>query len=148
MSDQITDTTAGAGRLLATLYALFAVAAGARAGYQVALKWREAPLAYGLSALAALVYLLAWAGLSRRGAAAWRLAVGACAIELGGVVLVGALSLARPALFPDATVWSSFGGGYGFIPLVLPALGLAWLLRPATRRAYGLTAEEGIRGRG
>jgi hypothetical protein len=53
------------------------------------------------------------------------------------VLLVGALSLARPGLFPAATVWSGFGAGYGYVPLILPVLGLAWLGRPATRRAYG-----------
>ena len=138
MSKRANESTEGPGRLLSALYALFALAAGARALYQITTKWAEAPLAYGLSALAALVYLVACAGLLRRGPAAWRLAVGACAVELAGVLLVGALSLARPALFPDATVWSGFGAGYGFIPLALPALGLAWLLRPSTRRAYSV----------
>lgn len=131
------DAHAGPGRLLIALYGLFAVAAGSRALYQVATKWEQAPLAYGLSAVAALVYLLACAGLARRTPGAWRLAVGVCAFELAGVLLVGALTTLRPELFAAATVWSSFGAGYGFVPLVLPALGLAWLLRGPTRRAYG-----------
>jgi len=29
--------------------------------------------------------------------------------------------------FPDATVWTGFGSGYGFVPLVLPFVGLWWL---------------------
>lgn len=128
----------GFGRLLVALYGLFAVAAGSRALYQIATKWGQAPLAYGLSAAAALLYLLACAGLARRSPAAWGLAALVCGIELAGVLLVGALSLARPELFAAATVWSAFGAGYLFLPLALPALGLAWLLRPATRRAYGL----------
>ena len=128
----------GAARLLIALYALFAVAAGARALYQIATKWQQAPFAYALSALAALLYLLACAGLARRTPAAWRLAVAVCAVELAGVLIVGALTLAAPGLFAAATVWSAFGAGYGFVPLLLPALGLAWLARPATRRAYGL----------
>lgn len=132
------EQLAGAGRLLTALYALFALAAGGRASYQIALKWADAPLAYGLSALAALVYLLAGLALARRGPTAWRAAAGACLFELAGVLLVGALSLARPELLGDATVWSGFGAGYGFVPLALPLLGLAWLWRPATRRAYGL----------
>ncbi|HMQ33375.1 MAG TPA: hypothetical protein PKD53_21765, partial [Chloroflexaceae bacterium] len=74
-----TDSQAGPGRLLIALYGLFAVAAGSRALYQVATKWDEAPLAYGLSAVAALVYLLACAGLARRTPGAWRLAVAVCA---------------------------------------------------------------------
>jgi hypothetical protein len=28
------------------------------------------------------------------------------------------------AEFPDQTVWSLYGVGYGFVPLVLPVLGL------------------------
>ena len=31
--------------------------------------------------------------------------------------------------FPDATVWSQYGLGYGFVPLVLPVVGLWWLRR-------------------
>lgn len=133
-----TDGLAGAGRLLIALYGLFAVAAGSRALYQIATKWEQAPLAYSLSAVAALVYLLACAGLARRTPGAWRLAVAVCAFELAGVLLVGALTTLRPAMFAAATVWSGFGAGYGFVPLALPALGLAWLLRAETRRAYGV----------
>jgi hypothetical protein len=33
----------------------------------------------------------------------------------------------EPELFPDDTVWSRFGSGYGWVPAVLPFLGLAWL---------------------
>jgi hypothetical protein len=133
-----TEGLAGAGRLLIALYGLFAVAAGSRAIYQIATRWSQAPLAYSLSAVAALVYLLACVGLARRTPGAWRLAATVCAFELAGVLLVGALTTLRPELFAAATVWSGFGAGYLFVPLVLPALGLAWLLRAETRRAYGL----------
>lgn len=132
------DGVGGAGRLLIALYTLFAVAAGSRAAFQILTKWEQAPLAFSLSAVAALLYLLACAGIARRDPAAWRLAVGVCAIELAGVLLVGALSVAAPQLFAAATVWSNFGAGYGFVPMLLPALGLGWLTRPATRRAYGV----------
>lgn len=125
-------------RLLIALYTLFAVAAGSRALYQIAVKWQAAPLAYGLSAVAALLYLLACAGLARRTPGAWRLATGVCACELLGVLAVGALTTWRPDLFADATVWSHFGAGYGYVPLILPALGLGWLLRRGTRVQYGL----------
>ena len=40
--------------------------------------------------------------------------------ELAGVLVVGATSLLVPEEFPDATVWSEFGAGYGYVPLVLP----------------------------
>lgn len=111
------------------MYGVFAVSAGARSGAQIVTRFGEAPLAYLLSALAAAVYLLATVALARSSRG---LALVCCSIELVGVVAVGAASLAVPGLFPDATVWSSFGAGYGFVPLVLPVLGLLWLRR--TRR--------------
>ena len=52
----------------------------------------------------------------------------------GRGVVVGALSLLTPELFPRDTVWSRFGSGYGFVPLVLPALGLFWLWRSSPGR--------------
>jgi hypothetical protein len=137
-SKQPAEGIGGMGRLLIALYTLFAVAAGSRALFQVATKWEQAPLAYGLSAAAALLYLLACVGLARRGPGPWRLAVAVCAVELAGVLGVGLLTTVVPGLFAAATVWSHFGAGYGFVPLVLPALGLWWLTRPATRRAYGV----------
>ncbi|MEU9884673.1 hypothetical protein AB0M95_08385 [Sphaerisporangium sp. NPDC051017] len=116
----------GPGRLLVAVYAVFALAAGARAAVQIATRFGEAPLAYGLSAFAAAVYILLTVALAR---GARRTALAACAIELAGVLVVGTLSLADSAAFPRATVWSGYGSGYGFIPLVLPLVGLFWLLR-------------------
>ena len=128
MTDRPTAT--GPGRVLVAVYAVFALAASARAGVQLVRNWHEAPLAYALSALAAVVYILATIGLAqgRR-----RLATVAVSVELVGVLVVGAFSLADPAAFPRATVWSAFGQGYGYVPLVLPVLGLLWLrhTRPA-----------------
>ncbi|QGN47081.1 hypothetical protein GKC29_09605 [Micromonospora sp. WMMC415] len=128
-----TRTNAGPGRLLIAVYLLFAIAATSRAGLQIATKFDQAPVAYLLSALAAVIYIVAAVGLARAGAAGRRIALTCCTVELVGVVGVGAFSLARPDLFPDETVWSGFGSGYGYIPLVLPVLGLLWLWR--TRRA-------------
>jgi hypothetical protein len=51
------------------------------------------------------------------------------------VLAVGTWSLADPATFPDATVWSGYGSGYGFVPLVLPVFGLLWLRRWSRRAA-------------
>jgi hypothetical protein len=123
-------TSSGLGRVLVALYATFALAAGARAGVQVATRFDEAPLAYALSALAAAVYVVATVGLVRGGRAGRRTATAAILVELAGVLVVGTLSLADPAAFPDETVWSVYGRGYLFIPLVLPVLGLLWLRRP------------------
>ena len=126
----------GLGRLLVTVYALFALAAGARSAVQIATKFGDAPLAYLLSALAAVIYLVAAICLSRSSALSWRTAVVALAIELAGVLIVGTASIVFADSFPDATVWSDYGVGYGFIPLVLPIVGLVWLLRPGTRRDF------------
>lgn len=122
-------TNRGPGRLLIAVYILFAIAATSRAGLQIATKFDEAPVAYLLSAAAALIYIVAAVGLARAGHAGRRLALACCSIELVGVIAVGILSLADKELFPDETVWSQFGSGYGYIPLVLPMLGLFWLWR-------------------
>lgn len=119
-------TNTGPGRALVAVYAVFAVAAGARSGVQLATRFGAAPLAYLLSALAAAVYLLATVTLAR---SSRRLALTACSVELAGVLTVGTASLLAPTAFPDATVWSDYGIGYGFLPLVLPVLGLLWLRR-------------------
>ena len=50
-----------------------------------------------------------------------------------GVLAVGAWSIVAPAAFPEPTVWSHFGSGYGFVPLVLPVLGLLWQRRRPSR---------------
>lgn len=122
-------TNAGPGRLLIAVYLIFAIAATSRAGLQIVTRFDEAPLAYLLSALAAVVYIVAAVGLARAGHAGRRVALACCAVELVGVLGVGAFSLVRPDLFPDETVWSGFGSGYGYIPLLLPILGLAWLAK-------------------
>nr|WP_030481999.1 membrane protein [Lentzea albidocapillata] len=122
------DTRQGPGRMLVTVYGIFAIAATSRSAVQIATRFSDAPVAYTLSALAAVVYVLATVALALDSR---RIAFIACSVELGGVLLVGAASLVVPQAFPDATVWSFFGLGYGFIPLVLPILGLWWLRRTA-----------------
>lgn len=118
--------SSGPGRLLVAVYAVFAVSASARAAVQLATSYGEAPVAYLLSALAAGVYAVATVGLYRGDR---RLALPAVLIELVGVLVVGTLSLLDRSAFPDATVWSAYGRGYGYVPLVLPVLGLIWLRR-------------------
>ncbi|MDQ3249995.1 MAG: hypothetical protein M3Q45_12415 [Chloroflexota bacterium] len=134
----LVDPVRNGRRFLIGFYTLFAISAGVRAVYQLATKGDQAPLAYGLSTLAALIYLVACIGLNRHSPTAWRVTVALCSFELLGVLLVGSATLLRPTLFADQTVWSVFGQGYAYVPLVLPVLGLLWLTRPATRRAYGL----------
>lgn len=124
-----TGRNAGPGRLLVAVYAVFALAATARAGFQIATKFDHAPVAYLLSAFAAVVYIVATVGLARSGPKAYKLSVTAVSIEMLGVLAVGIFGLVNPGALPDDTVWSGFGSGYGYVPLLLPALGLVWLYR-------------------
>lgn len=127
----------GPGRLLIAVYAVFAISASARAGYQILTKFSEAPLAYLLSAFAALVYVVATVSLAKPGRTWFTVSLVAVLVELVGVLVVGALSVFDSVQFPHETVWSLFGRGYGFVPLVLPVLGLAWLYRRRPRGAQG-----------
>jgi hypothetical protein len=124
---QARSTSHGFGRVLVAVYGLFALAATARSVVQIATKFHEAPLAYLLSAFAGIVYIVATVSLARGDAAARRVATVAISIELLGVITVGLASELSSKAFPDATVWTGFGSGYGFVPLVLPFVGLWWL---------------------
>ncbi|UBH24333.1 hypothetical protein KW076_10765 [Micrococcus porci] len=118
----------GLGRIIVMVYAVFALSASARSLFQILDHFWVAPFAYVLSAFAAVVYIVATLALARSGPTAWKVAVAAVGVELAGVVGVGLLTVLDPQLFADATVWSRFGAGYGYVPLVLPMVGLAWLL--------------------
>ena len=123
----------GLGRVLLLVYGIFALSASARAGVQIATHFGEAPLAYLLSAVAGLVYISATVGLAVGGPRGRRIALVSCSIELLGVLLVGTLSVLDAVAFPDDTVWSRFGSGYGYVPLVLPFIGLWWIWRHPQR---------------
>ena len=128
MADRSRRALGGPGALLVVVYAVLALAATGRSVLQITEYFSRAPLAYLLSAVAAVVYLLATWCLARGGR--WvRVGIIACAVELVGVLVVGAASFVLPSAFPDKTVWSHFGQGYGFVPLVLPVLGLLWFRR-------------------
>ncbi|WP_228760171.1 hypothetical protein [Pseudactinotalea sp. HY158] len=137
----------GAGRALIAAYGVFALAASARASVQLIRDSSEAPLAYTLSAFSALVYIAATIALAHNGRRMRRVGWIAVAIELVGVVLVGTLSLTHPELFQHDSVWSLYGRGYGFVPLVLPVLGITWLWRSSPGRiAAGDTHRSGRAG--
>lgn len=121
--------TMGIGRLLIAVYAVFALSATARASYQLLFEFDQAPIAYSLSALAAIIYILATLALSRSGKTWERIAWGSVLFELLGVISVGLLSLTIPEYFAYPSVWSGFGEGYAYIPAILPVLGIIWLAR-------------------
>ena len=124
----------GLGRVLIAVYIVLALAATFRSVYQIIAKFDEAPLAYSLSAVAGIVYIVATVALIRRGRGIWRwIAWAALSFELAGVLIVGTLSIVAPQLFGHPSVWSMFGQGYVFIPLVLPVLGLIWLYQEGKR---------------
>ncbi|MBB2987106.1 hypothetical protein [Terracoccus luteus] len=131
-------TGRGPGRLLVAVYGLLALAATGRSILQISEYFDRAPVSYVLSALAAVIYVVATVGLARGDRSSVRLATVALTVELAGVLVVGALSYALPSAFPDKTVWSHFGAGYGYVPLLLPVLGLWWIRH--TRRRAALTS--------
>jgi len=134
----------GIGTILVWVYGVLALAATGRSAYQMIAHFAQAPLAYLLSALAAVVYVLATIALVVSGSAAWyRVAWAAVSFELAGVLVVGTLSVVAPDLFhADDTVWSAYGAGYVWIPLVLPFLGMWWL---ATHRPAPVRADDAVR---
>lgn len=126
----------GVGRVLVAVYGVLALAATGRSVFQIIDRFDEAPVAFTLSAIAAVVYIVATLAL----ASGWRrVALITIGFELAGVLVIGAVSVLQPGWLGletidpfgrEATVWSVFGAGYLFIPLVLPVLGLLWLRRP------------------
>jgi NhaP-type Na+/H+ and K+/H+ antiporter len=117
----------GLGLVLIAVYGLLALAATGRSVYQIASEFDNAPLAYSLSALAGIVYIVATIALVAPGPTWYRIAWFTIAFELLGVLVVGTLSVFDPELFTAKAVWSFYGRGYGFVPLVLPILGMLWL---------------------
>ena len=126
---QLSSRAVGVGRVLIAVYAILALAATARSIVQLAGRFDQAPVAYSLSAFAGLVYVLATIALIGKGDTWYRIAWITIIFELVGVLTVGTLSLVDPVLFQHPSVWSMFGSGYVFIPLVLPILGMLWLYR-------------------
>ncbi len=119
----------GPHKVLLAFYALFTLAAGARSAVQLATDAGHAPVAYTLSAVAAVTYAAGWVAIRRASAGHTGFASVMLWVELAGVLTVGTLSLVVRDWFPDASVWSDYGIGYGFVPAVLPVAGLFWLRR-------------------
>jgi len=122
MSGQRSPTRSGFGRVLVFVYGIFALSATARAIVQLSRQASDAPVAYSLSLFSGIVYIVAtWALATDRR----RIALVTICVELIGVLVVGTLS--HPDDLDKASVWSDYGNGYGFVPLVLPFVGLWWL---------------------
>jgi len=133
----------GIGRVLVVLYAIMALAATGRSFVQIVREFDAAPLAYALSAASAVVYLVATLALIFSASRTWYvIAWVAISFELVGVLVVGTLSIVLPALFDHPTVWSWFGAGYVWIPLVLPFLGLWWLVTHRDRETVAAVPAE------
>ena len=135
----------GIGRVLIAVYGVLALAATGRSFVQIVSKFSEAPLAYTLSALAAVVYIIATLALMNRSPAWYRVAWITISFELLGVLVIGTLSVIDPELFPHDTVWSVYGRGYLFIPLLLPLLGMWWLARHPARTTTARLAPDADR---
>jgi hypothetical protein len=117
----------GPRRVLIALYAVFALAATARGVVQILTKFDDAPLAYLLSLFSGIVYIAATVGLVTNRRWSRPLAWAAVGTEMVGVVTIGLASIFDSTAFPHDTVWSRFGAGYGYVPIILPVLGLMWL---------------------
>ena len=125
----------GPGRVLVGLYALFALSAGARAAVQIATQFDEAPVAYLLSALAAVIYLAATIGFLRGGRGGRRLAMTCCAVELAtfiGYLLTSVLFLpaALSLSFMERTRWGSVIAGSAALVVAVLTLRLQQVWTP------------------
>lgn len=124
----VREGSRGFATALIALYGILGFAATGRAVYEVAVKFGAAPVSYGLSVLSAVTYAVVTVLLIRRGGRS-RAALAVCTLELAGVLVVGALTTLMPQLFVAHTVWSNFGIGYGFLPLILPVVAILYLRR-------------------
>jgi hypothetical protein len=144
MAQNDSSRAVGVGRVLIAVYGILALGATARSVVQILTRFEDAPLAYLLSGLSGVVYILATVALLGRGRAWYLTAWITIGFELLGVLVIGSLSIFDPQLFPADTVWSFFGRGYVFIPLVLPVLGMLWLYH---RRPSAVQATAGLEAR-
>lgn len=125
----MSSTRTGFGRILVFVYGVLALSATGRSSVQLTTKFSEAPLQYSLSGVAAVVYILAtWAlGTNRK-----VMAVIVVSVEFFGVLIVGATNSGSVPL-DKQTVWTDFGSGYGYVPLLLPFLVIWWLWHNRSR---------------
>jgi hypothetical protein len=122
--------------ILIAVYSILGLAATGRATVQILEKFSDAPIAYTLSALSAVLYVLIAVALWR----GWEtVALVGSVVELFGVLVVGTLGYLDASLWPDETVWTGYGSGYGWVPLLLPLTALFFLWQARQRRAVAGT---------
>ena len=128
----------GASDVLSFFYGLWAFSALGRSSWEYLFKENvRTYVPAHLSTFVGLLYIFIIVGLRRRTPRWWWITLGLLMVELAGVLIVGTVDLIwRP--FPYATVWSNYGIGYFFMPLLLPFAGLWYMLRRQTREMYGL----------
>jgi hypothetical protein len=118
--------------VLIVVYSILGLAASGRATVQIMEKFSEAPVAYTLSAVSAALYILIAVALWR----GWETVVlVGSSIELAGVLIVGTLGVVDSGLWPDETVWTGYGSGYGWVPVLLPIAALFFVIRGRQRGA-------------
>jgi hypothetical protein len=133
-----------AGVILGLSYPVLAISTGFRALYQLFFKEGVTNyLAPALTAVAALLYLIATIGFAVHEKWAWRISVAALSLEMVLVILVGTLSIFYPEVI-GRTVWRYYGIDYGFFPLIQPILGLLWLFNSQTLAVYGIRPLEEV----
>ena len=132
----------GVGRVLIAAYGLLAIAATGRSVLQIGTEFDKAPVAYTFTGLAAVFYIVATVALIVPRPIWYRVAWISVSFELAFVLTVGTLTVIDTALFPDKTVWSYYGRGYAFVPVLLPILGMIWLYRNRPSRLAARAAAE------
>ena len=146
---------AGPRRLLIALYAIFALAATARAVVQLTTQFEQAPLAYVLSAFCGVVYLAATVGLVSRRSWSRPLAWAACGTEMAGVLVVAYYLVPRGAWDVSETApgrpllllpWAAGFVAYQLtLPTFFTGVGAGWTSWWTARQAdLGIPATNGL----
>ena len=117
----------GLGRLVILGYAIVAGLIFYREVARLAELGGQAPLSAVLSVVATLLYVVTAVAVAHNGRRMRRVAWVCTVAGLIGVLGAGLVGLADPDLVVARTVWSEFGAGYAFAPLVLPLVAAFWL---------------------